>query len=390
MELQSKRHVAILGSTGSIGTQALDVIGQHPDLFEVELLTAYNNSRLLIEQARKFNPAAVVICNEDLYDEVFAALDPLDIHVFAGIDSVCELVKAPQTDIVLTAMVGFSGLRPTIAAIRAGKAIALANKETLVAAGALIMPMAWRFGAPILPVDSEHSAIFQCLQGEHARLEKILLTGSGGPFLHSSREAIAAATREEALNHPRWKMGAKVTIDSASLMNKGLELIEARWLFNVEPKDIEVVIHPQSIIHSMVQFSDGCVMAQLSQPDMRLPIQYALSYPRRIDLNTRRLDFAELGSLTFEKPDLERFPCLGLAYEALEKGGNATCIMNGANEVAVAAFLEGRIRFAEIPEIISTAMAQCEFVAEPDLEQIYSTDFEAKRLAAEMVERKTH
>ncbi len=390
MELQSKRHVAILGSTGSIGTQALDVIGQHPDLFEVELLTAYNNSRLLIEQARRFNPAAVVICNEDLYDEVFAALDPLDIHVFAGIDSVCELVKAPQTDIVLTAMVGFSGLRPTIAAIRAGKAIALANKETLVAAGALIMPMARRFGAPILPVDSEHSAIFQCLQGEHARLEKILLTGSGGPFLHSSREAIAAATREEALNHPRWKMGAKVTIDSASLMNKGLELIEARWLFNVEPKDIEVVIHPQSIIHSMVQFSDGCVMAQLSQPDMRLPIQYALSYPRRIDLNTRRLDFAELGSLTFEKPDLERFPCLGLAYEALEKGGNATCIMNGANEVAVAAFLEGRIRFAEIPEIISTAMAQCEFVAEPDLEQIYSTDFEAKRLAAEMVERKTH
>ena len=390
MELQSKRHVAILGSTGSIGTQALDVIGQHPDLFEVELLTAYNNSRLLIEQARRFNPAAVVICNEDLYDEVFAALDPLDIHVFAGIDSVCELVKAPQTDIVLTAMVGFSGLRPTIAAIRAGKAIALANKETLVAAGALIMPMARRFGAPILPVDSEHSAIFQCLQGEHARLEKILLTGSGGPFLHSSREAIAAATREEALNHPRWKMGAKVTIDSASLMNKGLELIEARWLFNVEPKDIEVVIYPQSIIHSMVQFSDGCVMAQLSQPDMRLPIQYALSYPRRIDLNTRRLDFAELGSLTFEKPDLERFPCLGLAYEALEKGGNATCIMNGANEVAVAAFLEGRIRFAEIPEIISTAMAQCEFVAEPDLEQIYSTDFEAKRLAAEMVERKTH
>ena len=390
MELQSKRHVAILGSTGSIGTQALDVIGQHPDLFEVELLTAYNNSRLLIEQARRFNPAAVVICNEDLYDEVFAALDPLDIHVFAGIDSVCELVKAPQTDIVLTAMVGFSGLRPTIAAIRAGKAIALANKETLVAAGALIMPMARRFGAPILPVDSEHSAIFQCLQGEHTRLEKILLTGSGGPFLHSSREAIAAATREEALNHPRWKMGAKVTIDSASLMNKGLELIEARWLFNVEPKDIEVVIHPQSIIHSMVQFSDGCVMAQLSQPDMRLPIQYALSYPRRIDLNTRRLDFAELGSLTFEKPDLKRFPCLGLAYEALEKGGNATCIMNGANEVAVAAFLEGRIRFAEIPEIISTAMAQCEFVAEPDLEQIYSTDFEAKRLAAEMVERKTH
>ena len=390
MEPQPKRHIAILGSTGSIGTQALDVIGQHRDLFEVELLTAYNNSRLLIEQAKKFNPAAVVICNEDLYDEVFAALDPLDIHVFAGIDSVCELVKAPQTDIVLTAMVGFSGLRPTIAAIRAGKAIALANKETLVVAGALIMPMARQYGAPILPVDSEHSAIFQCLQGEHARLEKILLTGSGGPFLHSSREEIAAATRDQALNHPRWRMGAKVTIDSASLMNKGLELIEARWLFGVEPGDIEVVIHPQSIIHSMVQFSDGCVIAQLSQPDMRLPIQYALSYPRRIDLNTRRLDFAELGSLTFEKPDLERFPCLGLAYEALAKGGNATCIMNGANEVAVAAFLEGRIRFVEIPEIIADTLGRCEFVAEPDLEQIYSTDFEAKRLAAETVERITH
>ena len=389
MEQPAQRHLAILGSTGSIGTQALDVIGQHPDCFVVELLTAFNNSRLLIEQARRFRPASVVICNETLYDEVFDALDPLDINVFAGIDSVCDLVGGSNIDMVLTAMVGFSGLRPTIAAIRAGKAIALANKETLVAAGSLIMPMARRQGAPILPVDSEHSAIFQCLQGEHARLEKILLTGSGGPFLHSSREEMAAATREQALNHPRWKMGAKVTIDSASLMNKGLELIEARWLFGVEPKDIEVVIHPQSVIHSMVQFSDGCVMAQLSQPDMRLPIQYALSYPRRIDLNTRRIDFAQLGSLTFEKPDLERFSCLGLAYEALEKGGNTTCIMNGANEVAVAAFLEGRIRFPEIPDIISSVMAHCDFIAEPDIEQIYSTDFEAKRLATAIVERKT-
>ena len=389
MEQPAQRHLAILGSTGSIGTQALDVIGQHPDCFVVELLTAFNNSRLLIEQARRFRPASVVICNETLYDEVFDALDPLDINVFAGIDSVCDLVGGANIDMVLTAMVGFSGLRPTIAAIRAGKAIALANKETLVAAGSLIMPMARQQGAPILPVDSEHSAIFQCLQGEHARLEKILLTGSGGPFLHSSREEMAAATREQALNHPRWKMGAKVTIDSASLMNKGLELIEARWLFGVKPKDIEVVIHPQSVIHSMVQFSDGCVMAQLSQPDMRLPIQYALSYPRRIDLNTRRIDFAQLGSLTFEKPDLERFPCLGLAYEALEKGGNATCIMNGANEVAVAAFLEGRIRFPEIPEIISSVMTRSDFIAEPDIDQIYSTDFEAKRLATAIVERKT-
>jgi len=387
-EETAKRHIAILGSTGSIGTQALDVIGQHPDLFEVELLTANNNSRLLIEQARRFNPASVVICNEDRYEEVFEALDPLDIKVFTGIDSICDLLKSPSIDIVLTAMVGFSGLRPTIAAIRAGKAIALANKETLVAAGSLVMPLARSCGAPILPVDSEHSAIFQCLQGEHARLEKILLTGSGGPFLHSSKAELAAATRQQALNHPRWKMGAKVTIDSASLMNKGLELIEARWLFGVDPADIEVVIHPQSIIHSMVQFSDGCVMAQLSQPDMRLPIQYALSYPQRIDLNTSRLDFAALAQLSFEKPDLDRFPCLQLAYDALEKGGNATCILNGANEVAVAAFLEDRIRFTDIPAVIAQTLERCQFVAEPDLDAIYSTDFEAKRLAAELIERK--
>ena len=388
MEHTPKRHIAILGSTGSIGTQALDVIGQHEDRFQVELLTANNNSQLLIEQARRFNPSAVVICNPDCYDEVAAALDPLYIKVFSGIDSICELLKDPQIDIVLTAMVGFSGLRPTIAAIEAGKAIALANKETLVAAGSLIIPLARKHNAPILPVDSEHSAIFQCLQGERARLEKILLTGSGGPFLHSTREELAAATREQALNHPRWKMGAKVTIDSASLMNKGLELIEARWLFNVDPQDIEVVIHPQSIIHSMVQFSDGCVMAQLSQPDMRLPIQFALSYPERIDLNTRRIDFAQLAQLTFEKPDLERFPCLGLAYRALEEGGNATCIMNGANEVAVAAFLDGRIRFVDIPEIISETMARCTRVTSPDLEAIYSTDFEAKRIATDYINRK--
>lgn len=387
-EETAKRHIAILGSTGSIGTQALDVIGQHPDLFEVELLTANNNSRLLIEQARRFNPASVVICNEDRYEEIFEALDPLDIKVFTGIDSICDLLRSPSIDIVLTAMVGFSGLRPTIAAIRAGKAIALANKETLVAAGSLVIPLARSCGAPILPVDSEHSAIFQCLQGEHARLEKILLTGSGGPFLHSSKAELAAATRQQALNHPRWKMGAKVTIDSASLMNKGLELIEARWLFGVYPADIEVVIHPQSIIHSMVQFSDGCVMAQLSQPDMRLPIQYALSYPQRIDLNTSRIDFAALAQLSFEKPDLDRFPCLQLAYDALEKGGNATCILNGANEVAVAAFLEDRIRFTDIPAVIAQTLERCQFVAEPDLDAIYSTDFEAKRLAAELIERK--
>ena len=387
MEAEPKRRIAILGSTGSIGTQALDVIGQHPDLFEVELLTANNNATLLIEQARRFNPSAIVICNPSLYNEVSAALDPLYIKVFTGIDSICDLVGSDTVDMVLTAMVGFSGLRPTLAAIKAGKAIALANKETLVAAGSTVIRLARQYGAPILPVDSEHSAIFQCLQGEHATLEKILLTGSGGPFLHSSREELAAATREQALNHPRWKMGAKVTVDSASLMNKGLELIEARWLFNVDPKDIEVVIHPQSIIHSMVQFSDGCVMAQLSQPDMRLPIQFALSYPRRIDLNTQRLDFASLGRLTFEKPDTERFPCLKLAYEALEKGGNATCILNGANEVAVAAFLEGRIRFIGIPQVIDETLVRCPFIENPDLDQIYSTDFEAKRIASDIVNR---
>ena len=387
MEPNPKRRIAILGSTGSIGTQALDVIGQHSDLFEVELLTANNNAGLLIEQARRFNPSSVVICNPALYNEVAAALDPLYIKVFTGIDSICDLVAGDAVDMVLTAMVGFSGLRPTLAAIKAGKAIALANKETLVAAGATVIRLARQYGAPILPVDSEHSAIFQCLQGEHATLEKILLTGSGGPFLHSTHEELAAATREQALNHPRWKMGAKVTVDSASLMNKGLELIEARWLFNVDPKDIEVVIHPQSIVHSMVQFSDGCVMAQLSQPDMRLPIQYALSYPRRIDLNTQRLDFAGLSRLTFEKPDTERFPCLRLAYEALDKGGNATCILNGANEVAVAAFLEGRIRFIEIPQVIDGTMSRCPFIENPDIDQIYSTDFEAKRIASDIVNR---
>ena len=387
MEQSPKRHIAILGSTGSIGTQALDVIGQHPDRFEVDLLTANNNSRLLIEQARRFNPASVVICNGACYDKVHAALDPLDIKVFTGIDSICDLVKATQTDIVLTAMVGFSGLRPTIAAIRAGKAIALANKETLVAAGGLIMPLARRHEAPILPVDSEHSAIFQCLQGEHARLEKILLTGSGGPFLHSSRAEIAAATREQALNHPRWKMGAKVTIDSATLMNKGLEFIEARWLFDMAPEEIEVVIHPQSIIHSMVRFSDGCVMAQLSNPDMRLPIQYALSYPYRLPLAMEPLDLIRTGCLSFEEPDLERFPCLAIAQSALKRGGTAPCTMNAANEEAVAAFLEGRIRFTEIPEIIQKTLDKAGFEEKPDLETIYSTNFESRRIAAELIAR---
>lgn len=382
-----KKRIAILGSTGSIGTQALDVISRHEDLFEVELLTAGSNSPLLIEQARKFKPNSVVICNESKYKEVAEALDPLYIKVFAGIDSVCDIVGSSCVDMVLTAMVGFSGLKPTIAAIKAGKAIALANKETLVAAGEIIMSMASGYHAPIIPVDSEHSAIFQCLQGENADIEKLLLTGSGGPFRKSSKEEMASATREMALNHPRWKMGPKVTIDSASLMNKGLELIEARWLFDMQPKDIEVVIHPQSIIHSMVQFTDGTVIAQMSNPDMRVPIQYAFTYPCRADLNTERLDFAALSQLTFEKPDLERFPCLKLAYDSLERGGNATCIMNGANEIAVQAFLDGRIRFTDIPSLIEETLAESNFIKKPCIEDIFSTDFEAKRIATDKLKK---
>ena len=386
-ESHPRRHVAILGSTGSIGTQALDVIAQHPDLFEVELLTANNSADLLIEQALRFQPNQVVICNPDLYDRVAEALQPRMIKVFAGIESVCDLVGSPDIDIVLTAMVGFSGLRPTIAALEAGKAIALANKETLVAAGSLVMPLARKHQAPVIPVDSEHSAIFQCLQGERVKPAKIILTGSGGPFRKMPAAEMAGITREAALNHPRWKMGAKVTIDSATLMNKGLEFIEARWLFDMAPEDIEVVIHPQSIIHSMVRFSDGCVMAQLSNPDMRLPIQYALSYPYRLPLAMEPLDLVRTGSLSFEEPDLERFPCLAIAQAALKRGGTAPCTMNAANEEAVAAFLEGRIRFTEIPEIIQKTLDKAGFEEKPDLETIYSTNFESRRIAAELIAR---
>ena len=386
-ESHPRRHVAILGSTGSIGTQALDVIAQHPDLFEVELLTANNNAELLIAQALRFQPNQVVICNPDLYDRVAEALQPRMIKVFAGIGSVCDLVGSPSIDIVLTAMVGFSGLRPTIAALEAGKAVALANKETLVAAGSLVMPLARRHQAPVIPVDSEHSAIFQCLQGERVKPSKLILTGSGGPFRTMPAAEMAGITREAALNHPRWKMGAKVTIDSATLMNKGLEFIEARWLFDMAPEDIEVVIHPQSIIHSMVRFSDGCVMAQLSNPDMRLPIQYALSYPYRVPLAMEPLDLVRLGSLSFEEPDLERFPCLAIAQAALKRGGTAPCTMNAANEEAVAAFLEGRIRFTDIPAIIEKTLEKAGFEEKPDLETIYSTNFESRRIAAELIAR---
>lgn len=388
MEQTNKRHIAILGSTGSIGTQALDVIGQHPELFEVELLTANNNSALLIEQALRFKPNNVVICNKDKYAEVAEALQPHYIKVFAGIESVCDLMSSDSIDMVLTAMVGFSGLKPTIAAIKAGKAIALANKETLVAAGGLVMPLAAQYNAPILPVDSEHSAIFQCLQGERVRPSSIILTCSGGPFLHTSKEDLEKVTVETALKHPRWKMGPKVTIDSSSLMNKGLEFIEARWLFDMDPSEIEVIIHPESIIHSMVRFADGCVMAQLSNPDMRLPIAYALSYPCRQTLSCTPLDFAKTGSLTFFEPDLERFPCLGIAKDAISAGGNTCCAMNAANESAVDAFLKGRIGYTDIPKIITATIEQTPFVKEPDLDAIFSTNFEARQTADRIIEQK--
>ncbi|MBE6239249.1 MAG: 1-deoxy-D-xylulose-5-phosphate reductoisomerase [Bacteroidales bacterium] len=383
-----KRHIAILGSTGSIGRQALDVIGQHRDLFEVELLTANNSTDLLIRQAIEFDVNAVVICNEDKYQEVRDALDPHDIKVFAGMKSVCDLVTGDNIDIVLTSMVGFSGLSSTVAAVKAGKTIALANKETLVAAGRIVMDLASKTGARILPVDSEHSAIFQCLMGSAgAPVEKIHLTASGGPFRTWSREEIAKATRAQALNHPNWSMGSKITIDSATMMNKGLEIIEARWLFGTPGDRIQVVIHPESIIHSMVEYADGSVIAQMGHPDMREAIQFAFSYPFRLSLNNRKLDFAQLGGLSFFAPDLEKFPALGLAYEALEKGGNMACIMNAANEAAVAAFLQEKIGFYDISSVVRDCMDGVDFVAEPDLDTIFATNEEAFVKAVELIEK---
>lgn len=383
--MTEKRRIAILGSTGSIGRQALDVVRQHKDLFEVELLTANNSSALLIEQAMEFRPGSVVICNEAKYQEVADALQPNDIKVFTGMDSVCSLVEAEDIDIVLTALVGFSGLRPTISAIKAGKIIALANKETLVAGGSVVMDLARKYNSPILPVDSEHSAIFQCLLGATGNpISRIHLTASGGPFRTWDRDRIAAATKNEALKHPQWTMGAKITIDSATMMNKGFEMIEARWLFDTAPDKINIVVHPQSIIHSMVEFADGAVIAQLGNPDMREPIQFALSFPERLTLNNKKLDFASLQGLTFEEPDMEKFPCLSLAFEAIRKGGNVPCAMNAANEAAVAAFLKDGIRFYDIPEIISACMAGVNFVEKPTVEDLLATNAEVYRAAAEM------
>ena len=379
-----KKQIAILGSTGSIGTQALKVIEEHPDLYEAYALTANNQVELLAEQARKFMPAAVVIANEAKYLQLKEMLADLPIQVYAGADALCEIVEAKPIDVVLASMVGYAGLRPTMNAIRAGKAIALANKETLVVAGELINALAQQYKTPILPVDSEHSAIFQCLEPNNA-LEKVILTASGGPFRKFTLEQLQHVTKEQALKHPNWDMGAKITIDSATMMNKGFEVIEAKWLFGVRPDQIEVVVHPQSIIHSMVQYEDGAVKAQLGMPDMRLPIQYAFSYPQRIKASFDRLDFSTMKELTFEQPDTNRFRCLALAYEALNKGGNMACIVNAANEVVVSAFLKDRISFLRMSEVIEQSMAKVPFIQTPTYEDYVATDAEARRIAESLI-----
>ena len=380
-----KRQLAILGSTGSIGTQALEVVSEHSDLFEVYALTANNQVDLLINQARKYMPEVVVIANERKYPELKEALEDLPIKVWAGADAIAQMVQSEPIDMVLTAMVGYSGLRPTISAIKAGKAIALANKETLVVAGELIMKLDAEHKVPILPVDSEHSAIFQCLTGAYDNpIEKILLTASGGPFRRKTLEELATVTKAQALRHPNWTMGAKITIDSASMMNKGFEMIEAKWLFDVTPDQVQVVVHPQSVIHSMVQFEDGAVIAQLGIPDMKLPIAYAFSFPTRMRSMAPRLDFNQYSTLTFEEPDMERFRNLAFAFEAARQGGNMPCILNAANEVVVAAFLQDRIGFLQMSDVIERTMRKASFIVNPSYEDYVATDTEARRLAAEL------
>ena len=381
-----KKQIAILGSTGSIGTQALQVIAEHPDRYEAYALTANNQVDLLIEQARRFQPEAVVIANEQKYPALKEALADLPIKVYAGAEAISQVVESQPIDIVLTAMVGYAGLRPTINAIRAGKAIALANKETLVVAGDLINQLAQEYRTPILPVDSEHSAIFQCLEPGNA-IEKVILTASGGPFRHLSHEQLATVTKAQALKHPTWNMGAKITIDSASMMNKGFEVIEAKWLFGVRPEQIEVVVHPQSVIHSMVQFEDGAVKAQLGMPDMRLPIQFAFSYPERVRSSFDRLDFMKCRELTFEAPDTQRFRNLALAYEALHRGGNLPCIVNAANEVVVAAFLADRVSFLGMSDAIEEAMQRMPFIASPTYEDYVETDAETRRFTESLLKQ---
>lgn len=379
------RKIAILGSTGSIGTQALEVIREHKERFEIYALTANNQVELLIRQAREFMPEVVVIANEEKYEYLKEALKEFPIKVWAGNDSIAQVVTSEPIDIVLTAMVGYSGLLPTINAIKSGKAIALANKETLVVAGELITSLAIENRVPILPVDSEHSAIFQCLNGENSPIEKIFLTASGGPFRNHTKDQLQKVTKNEALKHPNWDMGAKVTIDSASMMNKGFEMIEAKWLFDLEPSQVEVVVHPQSIIHSMVQFEDSSVIAQLGLPDMRLPIQYALSYPDRLKSNFKRLDFFKLQTMTFEKPDTDRFRNLEFAFEAIRTKGNMPCILNAANEIVVASFLRDEIGFLQMSDIIELTMQKTTFVKEPTYEDYVRTDIEARCIARELI-----
>jgi 1-deoxy-D-xylulose-5-phosphate reductoisomerase len=382
------KRIAILGSTGSIGTQALEVIAEHPAEFSVEVLTAQNQADLLITQALAWQPAHVVIGNEAKYAQVKEALAGTGIQVHAGTQALEEVVTLDSVDIVLTALVGYAGLLPTVKAIKAGKPIALANKETLVVAGALIMPLAREMGVPILPVDSEHSAIFQCLMGEsHNPIEKVILTASGGPFRGFTREQLAQVTRAQALKHPNWSMGAKITIDSASLMNKGLEVIEAAWLFDMKPSEIEVVVHPQSIVHSLVQFEDGSIKAQLGLPDMKLPIQFALGYPNRMKASFPRFDFKLYPSLTFEQADTKTFRNLGLAFQALEQGGNKACLLNAANEVAVAAFLEDQIGFLAMSDLNEYVMNQGTFIANPTLEDYIESDKLSRIMAQDWVDK---
>ena len=376
------RRIAILGSTGSIGTQTLDVISQHPDLFEVEVLAARRSTDMLISQAKRFDAANVVICEESRYGTVAQALKDTDTKVWAGMDSLCSLVQSDRVDIVVGAMVGFSGLRPTLAALEKGKIVALANKETLVAAGSIVTSTMRKHNGVILPVDSEHSAIFQCLLAAQGNgVEKIHLTASGGPFRTWDRNSISKAKAGDALKHPNWDMGAKVTIDSATMMNNGLEVIEAKWLFDIDIDRINVVVHPESVVHSMVEFEDGAVIAQMGCPDMRQPIGFALSFPQRITVGNRKLDFASLGSLHFEAPDLDRFPCLALAYEAIRRGGNAPCALNSANEIAVSAFLKGLIGFYDIARICDKCLQGMNFVANPSLSDILETHSEISMIA---------
>ena len=386
--MKKRKKICILGSTGSIGTQALQVIEEHPDLYEAYVLTANRRADMLIEQAKKYQPAAVVIADESKYEQVRDALEHDPIQVYTGSDALCQVVQMDPIDIVLTALVGFSGLRPTISAIKAHKAIALANKETLVVAGELVTDLCLKERAPILPVDSEHSAIFQSLMGETSPVEKIILTASGGPFRTFSKEQLSTVTPAMALKHPNWDMGAKITIDSASMMNKGFEIIEAKWLFDVTPEQIQVVVHPQSIIHSAVQFSDGAVKAQLGVPDMRVPIQLALSYPERISSSFPRLDWWQMQELTFEKPDEEKFRCLHMAYEAIRQGGNAPCILNAANEVANLAFRQERCSFLDMADIIEHCLTHVPHQESPSLDDYLAIDAETRQIAEEAVSQK--